>query len=412
MKKRIILYAHYDPDGIVDRHIIYQIDSFFKFGCEIIFISNSPIYNTDDILNICKEIIVRENKGFDFYAWKEVLLSKPRDYWHNWDELILMNSSCYGPIFSLDELFNEMDTKECDFWGITEYYKDTVYDTHLQSYFICFRNTLLKNNKFFEFFDSCELYNDVKSVIDNIECKLTHYFTNIGFTYKSYINIVDKNWNFELKYCQSLIYNNTPWLITKFRIPFVKVKSFASPEGFDSFYSSQGLIRALNKTKSNYPQKLIIDHQERTSPLSWKIQLPDSLIVIKENDNIKIGNNIKIGCIFHIHYKNTISDLINIILNFDIDFDLLISVTCENIKIDIIEAINSLNYKNIKNLYVRKVDNKGRDIVPWLSTFQDIHFNYDIILKMHIKNLFKIRHSLLIGGKIGLLMPYVDHPII
>ena len=140
--KRIILYVHYDPDNIIDEHIHYQIKCLYNYGCKIIFISNSYIYNKDIIKDYVDEIIIRKNIGFDFYAWKEVIFSKERASWLKWDELILMNSTCYGPIFPLDKLFQTMNLKKCDFWGITEYYTDNTYDDHLQSYFICFKKTL------------------------------------------------------------------------------------------------------------------------------------------------------------------------------------------------------------------------------------------------------------------------------
>lgn len=215
MKKRIILYVHYDPDGIVDEHIVYQIDAFFKFGCDIIFISNSQISNIDVIENICKDIIIRENRGFDFFAWKEILLSHPKEHWLNWDEIILMNSTCYGPIFPLHEVFETMDKKECDFWGITEYYADKSYDTHLQSYFINFRKSLFYHNLFFDFFRKINCYKSAKDVIDNAESKLTPYLKHNGFKYLSYINIKDKKWSLHLKYCQGLIYNDVAQLIKK-----------------------------------------------------------------------------------------------------------------------------------------------------------------------------------------------------
>lgn len=178
---RIILYVHYDPDSIVDLHIVYQIKKLYEYGCKIIFISNSEISNKKTISKYIIKLIIRNNKGFDFYAWKEVLFSQKREYWYKYDELILMNSSCYGPIFHLSELFNKMNSIECDFWGITLYYKDNKYQEHINSYFINFKRNIIKSEKFWDFFESIKCHKNVNDVIKNYETTLTHYLKKKWF---------------------------------------------------------------------------------------------------------------------------------------------------------------------------------------------------------------------------------------
>ena len=38
---RLVLFAHYDPDGIVDDHIVYQISALVKAGCSVVVITST-----------------------------------------------------------------------------------------------------------------------------------------------------------------------------------------------------------------------------------------------------------------------------------------------------------------------------------------------------------------------------------
>ena len=36
-----------------------------------------------------------------------------------YDEVLLVNQTCYGPVFPFSELFGEMEKRDCDFWGVS-----------------------------------------------------------------------------------------------------------------------------------------------------------------------------------------------------------------------------------------------------------------------------------------------------
>lgn len=39
------------------------------------------------------------------------------------DEMIMMNFTIMGPVYPLNEMFECMDAKDLDFWGVTKFHK-------------------------------------------------------------------------------------------------------------------------------------------------------------------------------------------------------------------------------------------------------------------------------------------------
>ena len=52
--KRVVIFAHYDKDNIVDDYVIYYLKALKEVASEIIFVSCNPILNnmTNTILDL------------------------------------------------------------------------------------------------------------------------------------------------------------------------------------------------------------------------------------------------------------------------------------------------------------------------------------------------------------------------
>ena len=64
----------------------------------------------------------RENKGLNvgayLYALKKIGWNKLKEY----DELVMMNHTIMGPIYPIQEMFDDMGQREVDFWGLSMFY--------------------------------------------------------------------------------------------------------------------------------------------------------------------------------------------------------------------------------------------------------------------------------------------------
>ena len=122
--KRLAIYFFYDRRGIVDRYVPYFLDDLSKNVTEIFIVCNGKL--TDEgkkILEQYGKVLVRENRGFDVWAYKTALETYGWDSLINYDEIILLNNTIMGPVYPFSETFEKMDKKDLDFLGLTEYFK-------------------------------------------------------------------------------------------------------------------------------------------------------------------------------------------------------------------------------------------------------------------------------------------------
>jgi rhamnosyltransferase len=186
---RAVVFAHYDPKGIVEEYVLYYLKALKKICSTLIVVSTAPLSKDEQqkIHDISDKLICRENIGYDFYSYKVGIKSLAlKDY----DEIIICNDSVYGPLSSIEECFLDMENTNCDFWGVTENY-DTEY--HLQSYFIAFRQPLITSNVFKEFWDDVEILDDKNEIIKKYEIGMTGVFKNNNFKYASYCKTPESN---------------------------------------------------------------------------------------------------------------------------------------------------------------------------------------------------------------------------
>jgi len=230
-KEKIIFYAHYDKNNIISEQDKESIINFSKFSKELIFVTNSNL-SDDEISNIkpyTSKIIKRKNKGFDFAAWRDGLIQYGFKNLSNFDQLILINNSVLSPIYNMNNIFNKMNNKNIDFWGITlfpelsdgSYLKKEKISEHIQSYFQVFNKNVFTNNIFIEFWKSVKNIATLKSVISLYESELTSILKKAGFKY----SVLIEETRFISKYLMdySIPYTN-PYALVLLGSPFIKKK--------------------------------------------------------------------------------------------------------------------------------------------------------------------------------------------
>ena len=92
-----------------------------EFAETIIFFSNGPLSRDSEIKlqRVVDDVVLRPNVGFDVSAYKEGLERIDYNGEGLYDEVLLVNHTCYGPVFPFSELFEEMEGRDCDFWGVS-----------------------------------------------------------------------------------------------------------------------------------------------------------------------------------------------------------------------------------------------------------------------------------------------------
>lgn len=184
MNKKIAIFAHYDKDNKLKDYVIYYLAQLTSVCDNIVFVTTSKILDSDKfkLQKYCTEIIERENIGHDFFSYKagiEVIYNL-----ENIEQLILCNDSCFGPLFSLNEVFGEMNSRSCDFWGISAMGRPHI---HLQSYFLVFNQLVINSKLFKDFWFNLQILTNKDDIVANYEVGLSQLLINSKFRWSSLI---------------------------------------------------------------------------------------------------------------------------------------------------------------------------------------------------------------------------------
>ncbi|MBO6256736.1 hypothetical protein J6N69_01700, partial [bacterium] len=159
--KRAVIFAHYDKQNIIDDYVVYYLRALKEIADELVLVSCNFVKNKQAVENIATKIIDDTHNEYDFGSYKRGYLYL-KERLNEFDELVFVNDSCYGPFYSLKEVFDQMDKKDCDFWGITKnnfgYPKNLssffVKRSHIQSYFIILKKNIIISEIFDNFMKS------------------------------------------------------------------------------------------------------------------------------------------------------------------------------------------------------------------------------------------------------------------
>ena len=219
--KRAVVFAHFDKDNIVDDYVVYYLKALKNAGTDIVFVSCNPINNKEVISDFVINIIDEQHDEYDFGSYKRGYFYL-KDCLNKYDELLFVNDSCFGPFYSLDIVFEQMEKENCDFWGITKNLyacKDKSKKTsrmrpNIQSYFIALKKCVFMSEIFDDFMKSIQHEEDKFKIITKYEIGLTQKLIESGYSYKTYITAYEKIDNSPiLKWYQ---------LILKYKMPFMK----------------------------------------------------------------------------------------------------------------------------------------------------------------------------------------------
>ena len=122
--KRIGIYFFYDQDGIVDEYNLVLLRDLKENLEKLLVVCNGALTPEGKarFASVADEVLLRENQGFDVWAYKEGMAHYGWSELSRYDELVLLNFSNYGPVYPLAEMFAAMAEREADFWGIAMRY--------------------------------------------------------------------------------------------------------------------------------------------------------------------------------------------------------------------------------------------------------------------------------------------------
>ncbi len=316
--KRLAIFSFFDEEGIVDSYIDYLLSEICQIAsCLIIVVNGRVTLNGYKLLKKhSNNIIIRKNKGFDAGAYADIIVNQiGKEALKNWDEIVFSNNTYYGPFIPLKFIFESMDKKSNDFWGLVQN-KDKIF-TFIHSYFFVLRNKIIDSGKVYDFFHDYinTEETDLLNVCAVFEHGLFQFLLDKGYHYDSYTNIENLN-----------IYYSADICIKDYNVPILKKKTFSN-KYFDK--TRQKWILHYLKCHTCYDIDLILQNSNRQyhydfnkeSELSKPIPLSeaarkktlaasvarnDLISFLKKNKNVYFFGAGAMARIVYVQYKNYI----------------------------------------------------------------------------------------------------------
>ena len=260
--KRLCLYAGYDKEGVVQDYVLYYIKEMSKIS-DVYYLADCSMREEelDKIRDYTKSVRAYRHEKYDFGSWAELINQIGWDKVCQYDELVLCNDSCFGPIYDISQIFEKMSAKSVDFWGITQ--NTYLQKTHIQSYFIVFKSSVIRSKIFQDFMNGIKKEDDKMQVVYKYELVLTQLLEKAGFHWVTYIDAspfyfsIDssKNENFR---CPSYYWAES--LVCG--VPFIKTCLFHSL-AFDEYIKSLYKFDKVLKRYSDYDFNIIKNYLKK-----------------------------------------------------------------------------------------------------------------------------------------------------
>ena len=122
---RLGIFFFYDAQGVVDDYVLKLLDGFMPHFSDLTIVCNGKLNDAgrEKLLRYTSKLIVRENRGFDVWAYKTALDSYGWHKLEQFDEIVLFNATIMGPVYPFSEMFDAMNKRDLDFWGITKFHR-------------------------------------------------------------------------------------------------------------------------------------------------------------------------------------------------------------------------------------------------------------------------------------------------
>lgn len=135
-RRTLVLFAHFDPQGVVDPYVVYYLNALHGLGATIVFVSGSPTLtpeSVDPIRSLCAGIYTRRTLSLDFGSWHLGWCILRQRGWSldQFDRFVIVNDSVFGPLFPIEEMWSAFHG--ADMYGAIE---SAEYVSHLQSFFL------------------------------------------------------------------------------------------------------------------------------------------------------------------------------------------------------------------------------------------------------------------------------------
>ncbi|WP_206668130.1 rhamnan synthesis F family protein, partial [Teichococcus oryzae] len=360
----------------MDDYVVYLLEKLGEHAGTILFYSNGPLTREAEakLRGVVDDVVLRPNEGFDVLAYKEGLERIGYNREGLYDEVLMVNHTCYGPVFPFAELFGEMQGRECDFWGVSAHAEMTpnpmtgtgTLPYHLNTNFIAVRAGLLGSRSFRQYWDGISASQSYEQAILSHEARFTEYFTRLGYRAACYLDRRDYGTHYPamLNLDETLLDRN----------PLIKRRAFFHDPRLFEHYAAD-LPRALRilAEHSDYDPELIWRNVVRFAELRT-LNTNAALTSVLPDVRLQPGELPDYGAIavcVHVYYTDMLDEILALTDTIPVPYDFIATTETEAKKRIIEDTV--AGRKNIRNVIVRVVEqNRGRDMSALFIACRDL----------------------------------------
>lgn len=340
--KRIALYVIYDKDGLLDGFRKYYLQELRKVTDRIVAVVSGTLTpeSRDELEKLADDIYVRENKGLLAGAWIDGLAYVGWDTLYQYDELLMLNDSFFGPFFPIEELFEKAEASDADFYGCMQNFEEKAI-TQIQGrplkhghfrgsicYFYIIKNRLLHSRAFKDYWTQKPVITQDWETYFFTEFDFYDYVRDAGFRIDAYQSDKLKGYFFDN------LTHNMSLLVEQDRIPFVRIRPFGNDMKDQSMQIHYGkdprqTLEYIDK-HTDYDVNLIWDYLLRTKNLTHLYnQLQLQYVLPKDCVERPFKYDKKIAVILHIYYEDLVEKMAEYCQNFPPNTDFFVTTTDE-----------------------------------------------------------------------------------
>lgn len=414
--KRLGIFFFYEKNGDVDDFITYYLDDLNKNLTELVVVCNGKLSAQGRVAfsQYTDQIIVRENKGLDVWAYKTAL---DRYGWQRlaaFDEVVMTNSTLMGPVRPLQEMFDAMaQDPELDFWGLSLHHGAQsnpfkgkhlyrYLPAHIQSHFIVYRKKFLQNPELQKYWDEMPMIESYTDSVQRYEAVFTKIFADKGCKWDVYVKTDDLKefTDYPLLVCPAR-------LLREKNCPLFKRRSFM--HDFEAYLNDTAgePVRELYeylRDETDYPLELIWKNMIRTMhPCDFTRNLGLTRVipprVQDEACAAQVCRTRRIALAMHLYFMDLLPQSTAFAAKMPPQTDVFISTDSEEKKQQIRRAFAALPLHSVTVLVV---ENRGRDVAAFLCDLAPLLRRYDYACFMHDKKAIQTK-----PGSVGASFGYV-----
>lgn len=410
--KRLAIYFFFDKRGKVDGYVPYFLDDLKKNVSEIFVVCNGKLDETNKaVLEKYGKVLMRKNEGLDVWAYKTALEYYGWDRLQEFDEVIMLNNTIMGPVYPFKETFEKMDTRDLDFWGLTEYFRIKgdpfgyspygYLPDHIQSHWIACRRSLVSSRDFQEYWENMPMIEDYAQAVGKHESIFTKKFADKGYKWGVSVEMEDlRDYSgYPLMMCPRK-------LLEERRCPIFKKRSF--------FHMESDFLRNTAGEQTRELYDFLNEKTDYNVDYIWETILPNyhqydivknmNLAYILPTDQYKkedfrkeISEN-KVALVMHLYFPDLLEESYRYASSMPEEADIYLTTNTEEKKKAIEKVFSKLPCNKLE---VRVIQNRGRDVSSLLVGVKDVIMNYDIVCFAHDKKTAQVK-----PGTIGASFAY------